>query len=43
MAMEDMGMQIYGFAGGRVDAWEPEEVYWGPEGEWLSGDQRLQC
>lgn len=40
IAMEDMGMQIYGFAGGRVDAWEPEEVYWGPEGEWLSGDQR---
>lgn len=40
VAMEDMGMQIYGFAGGRVDAWEPEEVYWGPEGEWLSGDER---
>ena len=39
VAMEDMGMQIYGFAGGRVDAWEPEEVNWGPEGEWL-GDER---
>jgi catalase-peroxidase len=40
VAMESMGMEIYGFAGGRVDAWEPEEVYWGPEGEWLAGDQR---
>lgn len=40
VAMEDMGMEIYGFAGGRVDAWEPEEVYWGPEGEWLASDQR---
>lgn len=40
VAMEDMGMEIYGFAGGRVDAWEPEEVYWGPEGEWLAGDER---
>jgi catalase-peroxidase len=39
IAMEDMGMQIYGFAGGRVDAWESEEVNWGPEGEWL-GDER---
>ena len=40
VAMEHMGMEIYGFAGGRVDAWEPEEVYWGPEGEWLAGDER---
>ncbi|MDO9478409.1 MAG: catalase/peroxidase HPI, partial [Pseudohongiella sp.] len=40
VAMEDMGMEIYGFAGGRVDAWEPEEVYWGPEGEWLAGNER---
>ena len=40
VAMEDMGMEIYGFAGGRIDAWEPEEVYWGPEGEWLAGDER---
>ncbi|MDP2347419.1 MAG: catalase/peroxidase HPI [Gammaproteobacteria bacterium] len=40
VAMESMGMEIYGFAGGRVDAWEPEEVNWGPEGEWLSGEQR---
>ncbi len=40
VAMEHMGMEIYGFAGGRVDAWEPEEVYWGPEGEWLAGNER---
>ena len=40
VAMESMGMEIYGFAGGRVDAWEPEEVNWGPEGEWLSGEER---
>lgn len=40
VAMEDMGMELYGFAGGRVDAWEPEEVNWGPEGEWLGGDMR---
>ena len=47
VAMESMGMEIYGFAGGRVDAWEPEEVNWGPEGEWLgderySGDRELE-
>ncbi|MDT8429360.1 MAG: catalase/peroxidase HPI [Pseudomonadales bacterium] len=39
VAMEDMDMEIYGFAGGRVDAWEPEEVYWGPEGEWLGAER----
>ncbi len=40
VALESMGFQTYGFAGGRVDAWEPEEdVYWGPETEWLA-DQR---
>ncbi|GAC58765.1 catalase-peroxidase [Gordonia hirsuta DSM 44140 = NBRC 16056] len=38
-AMEDMGMTMFGFAGGRPDKWEPEEVYWGPETEWL-GDNR---
>jgi len=36
VAMEDMGFKINGFAFGRVDAWEPEEVNWGPEGEWLT-------
>tara|TARA_B110000971_G_scaffold72699_2_gene74631 strand:+ start:245 stop:2464 length:2220 start_codon:yes stop_codon:yes gene_type:complete len=46
VAMDSMGFETYGFAGGRVDAWEAEEVYWGPEGEWLaderySGDREL--
>jgi catalase-peroxidase len=39
VAMESMGFKTFGFAGGRVDTWEPEEVYWGPEGSWL-GDER---
>ncbi len=39
VAMEDMGFDILGFAFGRADAWEPEEVNWGPEGQWLT-DQR---
>jgi catalase-peroxidase len=39
VAMESMGFKTFGFAGGRVDAWEPDEIYWGPEGEWL-GDER---
>jgi catalase-peroxidase len=39
VAMESMGFETFGFAGGRVDEWEPDEIYWGPEGEWL-GDQR---
>jgi catalase-peroxidase len=39
VAMESMGFKTFGFAGGRVDTWEPEEVYWGPEGSWI-GDER---
>jgi catalase-peroxidase len=40
VAMESMGFETYGFAGGREDAFEPDEaVYWGPEDEWL-GDER---
>lgn len=40
VALESMGLQTFGFAGGRVDAWEPDDdVYWGPETEWLGGDQ----
>ncbi len=39
VALESMGFKTFGFAGGRVDTWEPEELYWGPEGTWL-GDER---
>src|SRR6202522_603399 len=39
VALESMGFQTFGFAGGRADVWEPEELYWGPEGTWL-GDER---
>ena len=39
-AMESMGFTTFGFSGGREDVWEPDEdVYWGPEREWL-GDKR---
>jgi catalase-peroxidase len=38
-ALESMGFNTFGFAGGRADTWEPEELYWGPEGTWL-GDER---
>jgi catalase-peroxidase len=39
-ALESMGFKTFGFGGGREDVWEPEEdVYWGPESEWL-GDKR---
>lgn len=47
-ALESMGVKIFGFAGGRVDVWEPEEdIYWGSEDTWLgdnrySGDRRLE-
>ena len=46
-ALESMGLRTFGFAGGREDVWEPEEdIYWGPETEWLaderySGDREL--
>ena len=40
VALESMGFKTFGFGGGRVDIWEPEEdVYWGPETTWL-GDER---
>jgi len=48
VAFESMGFQTFGFAGGREDVWEPEEVNWGSEKEWLadserySGDRELQ-
>jgi catalase-peroxidase len=48
VALESMGFKTYGFGGGRVDAWEPDDdVYWGPETTWLaderySGDRHLE-
>ncbi len=40
VALESMGLPTYGFSGGRADVWEPDQdVYWGPENEWL-GDER---
>lgn len=48
VALESMGFKTYGFAGGRVDSWEPEmDVYWGKETEWLddqryTGDRQLE-
>ncbi len=40
VSLESMGLKTFGFAGGREDVWEPDEdVYWGPESEWL-GDER---
>ncbi|MFE3059589.1 catalase/peroxidase HPI [Nocardia sp. NPDC059239] len=48
VALEGMGFHTFGFGGGRVDRWEPEEdVYWGPEREWLAdgrytGERALQ-
>ena len=47
-ALESMGFETFGFAGGREDVWEPEgDIYWGPESEWLgdkryTGDRQLQ-
>ncbi|MFI0153519.1 catalase/peroxidase HPI [Streptomyces lydicus] len=48
VALESMGFETFGFAGGREDVWEPEEdVYWGPETTWLddqryTGDRQLE-
>jgi catalase-peroxidase len=42
VALESMGLKTFGFGGGRVDVWEPEEdIYWGPETKWL-GDERYK-
>ena len=49
VALESMGFKTFGFGGGRVDVWEPEDtIYWGPEGEWLAderyfGDRELHA
>ncbi len=41
VALESMGFKTFGFAGGRVDLWEPQEdVYWGAETTWLGNDER---
>ncbi len=40
VALDSMGFETLGFAGGRTDAWQPEDVNWGPEGEWLAFDRR---
>jgi len=47
VALESMGFQTFGFGGGRVDVYEPDETYWGSESEWLaderySGDRDLE-
>ncbi|MFK8047793.1 MAG: catalase/peroxidase HPI [Halioglobus sp.] len=39
VALENMGFQTYGFAGGRADDWEPDLVFWGPEVEMLASDR----
>ena len=46
-ALESMGLETFGFAGGRADVWEPDNTYWGSETEWLankrySGDRDLE-
>ena len=40
VAMESMGFETFGFAGGREDDWEPDLVYWGPENKMLASDKR---
>ena len=47
IALQSMGLKIFGFAGGREDVWEGEDIYWGSEGQWLadkrySGDRVLE-
>ena len=47
VALESMGFKTFGFGGGRADTWEPQELFWGPEGTWLgderySGERQLQ-
>ncbi len=39
VALESMGFKTFGFAGGRADVWEPEELFWGPEGKWLADER----
>ena len=40
VALESMGFKTFGFGGGRVDTWEPDEdIFWGPEGKWLADER----
>ncbi|MFT6041018.1 MAG: catalase-peroxidase, partial [Gammaproteobacteria bacterium] len=40
VALESSGFETFGFAGGRADVWEPQnDIFWGPEGEWLGDDR----
>ena len=39
VAMESMGFETFGFAGGRADVWEPDEIYWGTEETWLADER----
>jgi catalase-peroxidase len=41
-ALESMGFKTFGFGFGRADIWEPEEVFWGPEDQWLGTDKRYE-
>ncbi|WP_246323705.1 catalase/peroxidase HPI [Alpinimonas psychrophila] len=38
-ALESMGLETFGFGGGRADVWEPDETYWGQEAEWLANNR----
>ena len=41
VALESMGFKTFGFAGGRIDTWEPDQdVYWGAETSWMGTDKR---
>jgi catalase-peroxidase len=40
VALDSMGLKTFGFAGGRADVWEPQEdIFWGPEGQWLANER----
>src|SRR5215469_4392114 len=40
VALESMGFKTFGFAGGRADVWEPDDIYWGAEAAWMGTDKR---